>query len=298
MFLVIVAGFRAILEKFTLTESQYWELNFIVAPISILTFLAALNYALHGGKARLATTLRDVAEIFRDWSPFLFFLLAYEAFRMRIWAILLPQDRDALLMMWDRALFGETPAILLQPLISPALTDLLTLAYLSHLILTPLLACIFYFRDRHSFRQFLLTVLLAGFIGFVGYLTLPAVGPGLAFRQDFRIGLSGHISESLLSFVDTARAPRDVFPSLHVGMATIVLWYSRRIGKLWFAAILLIVLGNWFATLYLRYHYMVDVIAGWIVAAISIYAASALLKVEDRIHAAALRQLTPESGIG
>ena len=46
-----------------------------------------------------------------------------------------------------------------------------------------------------------------------------------------------------------------------------------------------LVLANWLSTLYLRYHYLVDVIAGWLTAAVSIVLAGWILRAEAALRA-------------
>jgi membrane-associated phospholipid phosphatase len=80
--------------------------------------------------------------------------------------------------------------------------------------------------------------------------------------------------------MDAARAPRDVFPSLHVAISALVWWYGARLGRFWFWGLSLPVFANWISTLYLRYHYLVDVLAGWVVAALAILLSAWLLRLQ------------------
>jgi len=79
------------------------------------------------------------------------------------------------------------------------------------------------------------------------------VQPLAVFRQ--QIGL-----------LDLARIKRDCFPSLHVGISFVVWLYawrnSKRLG--WILAPL--VLSLWVSTVYLRYHYLIDCVAGFLLA--------------------------------
>lgn len=280
--LVAYGGARAVLQGLSLTESDYWDFSFILSPLSVLVFLASLRYAVSGGRSLFDSTVRQILGTFRDWLPFLLFLLFYEAFHTRIWQLILTQDLDAELLEWDRRLFGETPAIWMDRLVHPVLTDIMTLAYFLHLILPPVVAFVWYRRDRRGFREFLLAVLLSAIMGSTGYLIVPAVGPGVAYPGFFENTLTGLFHEPVTGVMDAARAPRDVFPSLHVGLSTIVLWYAAKLGRRWFWVLLPLVVGNWISTIYLRYHYLVDVFAGWIVAALAIWLAAALLRLEAR----------------
>jgi membrane-associated phospholipid phosphatase len=291
--LVVFAGTRSALQNLRLDQEKYWELSFIVAPAALLILLASFRYAFARGPTAPGGPVREIAGVLRDWLPFLLFLMAYETFQSRVWELLLPRDRDAQLLAWDRWLFGETPAIPMERLLSPGLTDAMVVAYFLHLVLPPVVAVVWYTRDRRVFREFLLAVLIAGLLGSVGYLAVPAVGPGIAFPNLFREGLRGGVYRPVLEFLDAARAPRDVFPSLHVAVSTIVLYYGGRRGRAWFAVLLPLVLANWFSTVYLRYHYLVDVIAGWATAALACVLARALLRAEEKVRHS--RNRVPES---
>lgn len=285
--LVIYGGLRAVLGGVRLEESDYWDFSFILSPLSVLVFLSAVRYAVGGGRSLLAATARRVLSLFRDWLPFLLFLLFYEAFRTRVWMVLLGEDRDRELLLWDRRLFGETPAVWMDRLVLPALTDLMSIAYFLHLVLPPLVASFLWYRkSRDAFREFLLAVLLAGIMGSIGYMMVPAVGPALAYPELFQRPLEGIFHDPIAGVMDAARAPRDVFPSLHVGVSTIVLWYGLKLGRSWGWILAPLVAANWLSTIYLRYHYLVDVFAGWLVAAAAIWAAHELLGLERRLKEA------------
>jgi membrane-associated phospholipid phosphatase len=279
-----IAGAGALVRGLHLDEGTYWELTFILAPLALLVFLASLRYAIAGTAPVLNTSLREIGSAFRDWLPFLFFLMFYGTFHARVWLVLNPHDLDAALLALDVRLFGQTPAVLLDRFVSRPITDVLSVAYVSHLILPPLLAFAWYLRNRRVFREFLLAVLLSGLLGAIGYLLVPAVGPAIAFPHLFRHELQGLFFGPISDVLDKVRVPRDVFPSLHVGVSTVVLYYVARLDRWWLAAFLPLILGNWVSTVYLRFHYLVDVFAGWAVAALAIVLAIHLLKLEQRLR--------------
>ena len=114
---------------------------------------------------------------------------------------------------------------------------------------------------------------------------MPGVGPKRAYPELFTRTLQGRVYEPVTNVLEAVRAPRDIFPSLHVGISAIVLWYARRRSRRLFAALLPLVLLNWISTVYLRYHYFIDVVAGWATAWASIVLASRLLALEDVVRA-------------
>jgi membrane-associated phospholipid phosphatase len=280
--LAVFVAIRSAPAALGLDETHWWDLSFILAPVSILVFANAVQFAWGGDAADRPSTLASVGTTIRDWLPFLVFSLAYETFRTGIWKLILVEDLDAGLLRLDRQLFGETPSILLQRFVRPGLSNAMAVFYFLHLVLPPVLAVLLYRRRRPLFREFLLAVLLAGCLGSLGYVIVPATGPGVAFPHLFAVPLEGSLYDPVTRILDVARAPRDVFPSLHVGISTLVLWYGFRRSRATGLALLPLVLGNWVSTLYLRYHYLVDVFAGWLTAALAAALAGLLLGLEAR----------------
>lgn len=262
-------------------EDQYWLLNFILLPVAILCFISSMRYAI--GSDPSSTGARFVHEVFgviRDWFPFAVFLIFYAVFLSNVWQRISPATFDRQLLQIDRRLFGETPAVVWQAWVTPGRTEFFSLCYFLHLILPPFVASVCYRRNLRLFREFLLAIMIAGFIGMVLYALVPAIGPATAFPELFHTDLHGRTMRGVTEFVDRARAPRDAFPSLHVAVSAIVLYYGFRRSR-WLLLILLpLVTGNWISTLYLRYHYFVDVIAGWAGAALGIAIAAALMRAE------------------
>lgn len=283
--LVVVAGVSATLQNLSLGGENFWALAFVLAPFSMLVFAAAVRYAVWGGSFK-EKGLTPTTRLLRDWSPFFFFVIFYAAFSGVLWRVLQPQDRDAWLLGIDRALFGETPAVAMQAIMSPVLTDLLAVCYFLHLVLPPLLALAIYSAKRTLFRELLLAVFVSSLIASVGYLLVPATGPGSAFPNLFDRPLEGiFYYEPIANVMGAARAPRDAFPSLHIGVSTVVLYFAWRHRRRWFWCLLPLVLGNWMATVYLRAHYVIDLLAGWLVAVASPLLTRWLLDLETRARA-------------
>ena len=101
-------------------------------------------------------------------------------------------------------------------------------------------------------------------LGFAGYCAFPASGPARFMSHDLPVLPMGPLGTLNDWIVRTGCNGVDVFPSLHV--ATTVFWVGfdalenrwRRVA--WLA---LPAAGLCFSTLYLRYHYAADVLAGF-----------------------------------
>jgi membrane-associated phospholipid phosphatase len=70
----------------------------------------------------------------------------------------------------------------------------------------------------------------------------------------------------------------DCFPSGHTELTILACWLSRSISNRLFRAYFLYTLCIVFATVYLRYHYTVDLLAGVVVALALILAAPGLYR--------------------
>ena len=82
----------------------------------------------------------------------------------------------------------------------------------------------------------------------------------------------------------------DCFPSGHVEMTALAWWGSRAFSPLLSRAYFAYTLSVVFATVYLRYHYTVDVIAGALVAAALVLAAPHFYRILESKGAAHWRK--------
>ncbi|MFM8840885.1 MAG: phosphatase PAP2 family protein [bacterium] len=208
-------------------------------------------------------------------------------------SVLNPHDYDQVLAEWDRALFGMNPTEYMQRLAFPALTEFLQIAYV-----------LFYF---HAFAQSIelnlrglyeeaetvtRTIVFGFLLSYLAYLFMPAIGPRFTVHEYASISgdLPGlWLTDALRVIIDTgdgfrdkALAPalqmhRNCMPSGHTMMTlmNMILAFRFRSKLRW--VFLIMGFSLIFATVYLRYHYVVDVIAGIILAFVA-------LGLESRLH--------------
>jgi membrane-associated phospholipid phosphatase len=114
-------------------------------------------------------------------------------------------------------------------------------------------------------------------IGFLGYLFVPARGAWLDMPAAFHHPVAGGWMTALNQRVVEQGSNRvDVFPSLHVAVSAFILLFDRRFAPWRYRVYLPAAVGLWISTLYLRFHYGVDVIAGALVATIGLCVAFAM----------------------
>ena len=167
--------------------------------------------------------------------------------------LMVTTDRDQALMALDQRLFGFQASLVLQRIISPGLTAWMTFAYFYHLINIPLVACFLYvWRPRARFREMMSGLMVVSFLGLLGYLLVPAIGPMYTLRDQYTVPLhQSWVFNREVDFMDFARIRRDVFPSLHVAISFVVWLYAYRNSKKLFWILSPLILSLWLSTLYL-----------------------------------------------
>ena len=133
-----------------------------------------------------------------------------------------------------------------------------------------------YTNHKHeAFRETLVSIILTFYIGYIGYVLFPAVGPKFTMSHMFETSLSGTQISDRLSFLINYEISeytrRDCFPSLHNGIIFLILLFAYKYNKIYAIIFLPFAISLFISTLYLRYHYFVDMIAGFILLASIIF---------------------------
>ena len=221
----------------------------------LLAGYALLSRVLHD---RPATLLRGVLVIGVMFT--LYTTLGHVAF------IAVPWDADPWLEAADRALFlGLSPSLLLAPLGATRWAEILSVfyaAFIPYLYLSIFLGLVG--RPERERNEFVIGFATLYALSFLGYLFLPARGPIVELAGQFPTPVQGGAFHRLvLRSVEAAGGPHGAFPSLHVGASFYAALFDLRQGNtlraLIYAPLLVLIV---LATLVLRYHYLVDLVAG------------------------------------
>jgi membrane-associated phospholipid phosphatase len=242
---------------------QGWRLLVQFVPLVLLA-LAVAAIRRRWGEIRAVGFLCD-------FSPIFFVICIYELLGGVI--PYLRPDVDDLLMQIDLALFGVHPTIWLERFFVPWLTDLLALAYAAYYFIPVVLICILYFWGQlEEFSLTICTLLLGYYLSFVGYIIMPTIGPRFTLASLYNVPLQGGvISESLIHILNAIEGNKlDCFPSGHTQMVLISLWFAFRYRRPLFWIYLPIGIALIFSTVYLRYHYVIDIAAGCAFAGITL----------------------------
>ncbi|MBU2444903.1 MAG: phosphatase PAP2 family protein [Bacteroidetes bacterium] len=205
-----------------------------------------------------------------------------------------PTDYDELLIQIDRWIFGVDPTVWIYQFANPILTELLQIVYNLFYLLPIILGIELVIKKRmREFEYAAFLVVYGFFLSYIGYFSLPAIGPRFTLHDFYAIDLELPgllLTNALREFVNIGESipsgtpnpelavQRDVFPSGHTQLTLVVMILSYKLNArtryfLIPAGTLLII-----ATVYLRYHYVIDLIAGFVFMLLTFWSGKYLYK--------------------
>lgn len=200
---------------------------------------------------------------------------------------------DHLFAGYEQLLFGCQPALLFpEAITNPVFSELMHLGYASYFPLIAIVTLFYFFWRYTEFNRTVFVILASFFLYYVIFIFLPVTGPQYYYEavgldniaqgifpnlhdyfasHDEPMTMPGYSDGFFYQCVASAHAtgerPTAAFPSSHVGITTILLFLAWRtknrflfIGILPFYALMCL------ATVYIRAHYAIDVIGGWVSA--------------------------------
>lgn len=172
--------------------------------------------------------------------------------------------RDDLLIAADRALFGVDVTVWMEQFTRPRLNDALYVFYATYYFIALVPGLILWFRNRNTARRFVFTLMLVYYVSYAGYFTIPALGPRFAQAALYTKSLTETpVARAINDTINHLEKTKlDVFPSGHtmISMAVLIVMWKRARDIFWW--LLPIASGLILATVYCRFHYVIDLIAG------------------------------------
>ncbi|MGB9715991.1 MAG: phosphatase PAP2 family protein [Thermodesulfovibrionales bacterium] len=184
-----------------------------------------------------------------------------------------PKDIDQTLIKLDYIIFNGYPTVILEKIMNPLLTDIMQLAYTTYYFIPVSFGVILLLnKQRDEFNKTLFLVLFCFYLSFLGYILMPAVGPRFTIDHLQNIDLQGlFIAEQIQNILNALEGiKRDAFPSGHTAIPLVILYSAYKFKRIFFWLSLPVVAALIFSTVYCRYHYVVDVIAGFALAVMTI----------------------------
>jgi len=199
-----------------------------------------------------------------------------------------PDVMDAALADWDAMFFLKHVDVALEAVRGPLLTPLWEVAYQS-MFFTPLVLWLVARNDPAARQAFLRAFLIIAAVGAIGYMLVPAVGPRFYYPEWYSTDLYGAPLEEAVAAERNATAAearaaeayppffhRNCFPSLHTAWGVLYLLMALRLGRVWLLLAAPFALGQIGATVVLRWHYVIDIFFGILLAFLAWRAAGRL----------------------
>lgn len=214
-----------------------------------------------------------IVRILRDWYPAFLLPLFFTALHYLIPAIH-PAHIDFELIQIDRMITGNDPTVWVDRFYHPMLTEIFQFSYSTFYIL-PLFVLLPLYKSgqKSEFRHDAFIVLIAFYFSYVCYLIFPALGPRFFLAHLHTTPLDGykvfHFFNATLNGLENIQW--DAFPSAHVAITLLVAYFAFLHFKRIFYFLSPIILSLVLSTIYLRYHYLIDVLAGFVIVAVLIF---------------------------
>lgn len=211
-----------------------------------------------------------IAAFIHGWYPVALIPITFTELRYLI-PLIHPRDYDLELAAIDYRIFGVHPTIWLERCTWPPLTEALQIAYATYYFLPITLGAVLWRKGWFDKYRFWVFIVAFGFyVSYLGYMAVPAIGPRfLPMIKDAQaFPLTGvWLFDAIRATLDKAEGiTRDCFPSGHTELTLLVLYYARKFHRQTFWWLLPPGSALIFSTVYLRYHYVIDIIAGALVA--------------------------------
>ena len=146
----------------------------------------------------------------------------------------------------------------------PALNEFMQFAYFTYFVYLLVLGAILYYqRDLKNYWAAITYSAVAYVFGYVISIFFPVQSPWFTLAGQWHGELMGGPFTALIGFIERyGRVHGAAFPSQHVAGAVAALWGARRHRRWLFWIFLPFVLCMCVSTVYVRNHYVADVIGG------------------------------------
>lgn len=222
-----------------------------------------------------------------NWQPVLsvlyaavFILGIFETFFM-ILSYFNSARYDELMAAIDFWILGVNPTVWFEQFVHPIVTEMFYLLYIVYFPM-PFFIIAWLYR-KGKFKELAETIFVLSFT-YLGadliYFLVPVQGPRFYLKHLQTVNLDGVLlSETIRDVINFFEPNKlDAFPSLHTSIVLLVLVLCYRHNKKMFHVFVPITVGILISLVYCRYHYFVDMLAGFVWFVFAYYVSMALFK--------------------
>jgi len=203
----------------------------------------------------------------RHWLPILLFTFLYKETKPLL-HLITHGWYDEFFATLDARIFGVNLGLWVEKFDLPILNEIFRLGYVSYYFIIVIGSALHYFYGKiENFEKMIAQVTMTFCISYLMFIFFPTQGPRFFHAHLFNSNMDGLlISAFQMKIMEVVAFPGGAFPSSHIAVVIIV-WFSlyssnRKFFNIFAPFVILLILG----TIWGRYHYAVDAIAGIILA--------------------------------
>lgn len=207
--------------------------------------------------------------------PMILFVFFYKAIGPQIF-IIFDKPFDWMVHNLELLVFGIDPAFAAQKYIDIWLNEFMNFGYFTYYLLLPAAVTLFVMLKKwRSLEKVILSSAITFYICYVLFIFYPVTGPRFYLDHIYYLPIIGPFFTPLTkNIVDFGGHYGAAMPSSHCAVAFIVAWrIGKDIRQLIVPAVLISLLLC-ISTVYGRFHYLTDVVAGLIIGGLGIWISS------------------------
>lgn len=220
-----------------------------------------------------------VVRLARHWYPLPLYVFFFEELGGLVHAVF-PGWFDRWFITFDYNFASVHPSVWLARFASPALNDYMQFAYMTYFLYLVLLPAILYAqKERFAFWTVMVSTAIAHYSVYVISMLVPVESPYYSLAALNATPMPGGYCTALIGFIERfGRVHGAAFPSAHVAGSMVAILAAWRYRRWLFWICLPFFVSMCIATVYGRYHYVADVLAGLAVGTIGLQAGEWLLR--------------------
>jgi PAP2 superfamily len=250
--------------------------SFKVVSIDLALFIAGLALTRGEILPTKTTFMKTLSGLVYRLTCFSAIFLSYFQLRFILPAV---SERavDAQLYHFDLKVFGFEPSLAWDQFVNPQTTEWFAFFYFGYFFILaihvfPVMLAV---TNERLISDFALGIFIVFASAHTIYMAVPGYGPYHYLASEFHHELTGGTFWGLVkSAVEAAGAQKDIFPSLHTAAPTFLTMFSFRHRKslpfkFTWPVLAFCVVNIIIATMFLRWHYLIDIFAGLTVATVA-----------------------------
>lgn len=182
--------------------------------------------------------------------------------------IIIADDLDPMLASAEERLFGIQPALEFAKILDlSGFAEAMYLGYFSYYLLVFLIPLYLFLGKGSEMGERWIFILINSFmIFYLMFIFIPAGGPQFYFTQSAETVPGGYVFGALTRFIQAnLEVPAAAFPSSHVSICLILVWACYRQAPRLLIVVMPLSLLMLLSTVYIRAHYVIDVLAAFII---------------------------------